>query len=147
MLHKVAVDELPSNLSLLPWAREEMGRLSEVERRIFFRRTKHAWVVENDAGEALLVAGLQQLTLSSTPVLWVVLCTPFTTNLRSNIRELREKLAELMQDHPRIYVKVDAAAPNGIKFVRAFGFQETQRETSAGREYIYCEVTLDGLRG
>lgn len=135
------VDELPDDLPLLPWAEEQMRRLPEVERKIFIRRTEKMWVLETESKETLMVVGMRQLTQSSVPELWVLLCTPFTHNLRRNMILIRHELEKLLDEHPRLYARVDAQTPNGIKFVQAFGFREIRRDTHAEREYIYCEVT------
>jgi hypothetical protein len=146
MLNSRVVEELPEDAPFLPWAEQEMRRFTDIERKIFFRRTETMWVLEDEARNTILIAGIRRQSQVSTPELWVLLCEPFAKNLRRNIPLVRAKFYELLEQHPRIYAKIDAQSPSGLKFAEAFGFSVVSRDTSGPREYIFCEVTRDGLR-
>lgn len=118
-----------------------MRRMPELERKIYLRRTEQTWVLEDQNGNTVMVAGLIKKTQVSTPEIWMLLCEPFRENLLKNILQLRPKVAELLELHPRIVVRVDAQAPGGTRMMEALGFRPFRRETAHGREYIHCEVT------
>lgn len=139
MFHR-AVEELPADLPFLPIAEEEMRHTPELEKKIFMRRSKDMWVLSDQANNTLMVAGITQPTIMSTPELWVLLCKDFKKNLRQNLIETKAKISELLNLYPHVMARVDAQTPVGQHFVQFFGFEEYHRETHGDREYIYYEV-------
>ena len=138
MLTRV-VDDVPAGLDLLPMAASEFSRMSEIERMLFVKKSERVWVLSDEEGE-LMVVGVYAPTFLNVPELWMLLCRNFRRRLKSNIKELQERLSELLEIYPRISVRVDAQTPDGQNFVEIMGFSPVSTEVSNGREYIIYEV-------
>jgi hypothetical protein len=136
----LAVDDIPEELPLLPFAEFEMRKLPPVARKTYFRRSEYTHVLLDDYNHTLMVVGIYQPTLAHRPELWVLLCAQFKENLRANLRATAQHFQELLRVYPTVVVRVDAEAPLGTKFAEHFGFREYEREDRDGREYIWLRI-------
>lgn len=140
-----AVKELPEGMKLAPFAESEMRRLLEVERKIYIRRSERMWAMVDEHNHTLLVVGIIKPTQISIPELWLLMCEPFSDNLRTNWPEIKNGMNDLLALYPQVMVRVDAQLPAGKKFVERLGFMEYHREVRGDREYIYYKVS-NGIR-
>lgn len=142
MLHEmVEADQLGYlGFKPAPLAELDMRESTTVERRIFARRAEKVWFLHDENNHTLLVAGIVRPSQVGIPELWIVLADEFTRDLKSNMRDCKEKIEELLAEYPWIKVRVDAKSPKGQKFVTMLGFTEFHRDTHGDREYIHYEV-------
>lgn len=141
--HEIRV--MPKGLILSEWASVDLltaGGNPEELRKLLWAASRHTWRFYQ-GNTTLAIAGVYVSPIPEhLPEIWLLLTREFSRNLRSNLIAAREQVDYITSLYPKVLVRVDAACPNGQRFVEFLGFTKIKEERmSNNRDYIVCEVS------
>lgn len=137
MVTVTEVKEMPNAAHLSEWSAKEW---ETADGKTLIRRSENVWSLSSNS-EILMIVGVYKPAVTSVAEVWMLLCSGFNKQLKSNICAVNEYFAELCAIYPHLQVKVEESYGAGRRFAEYMGFRFMERvQMSDGKFYLVYEV-------
>lgn len=133
---------MPKALHLTSHARADYESVPKFVSQLLVRQSAQTWTLIKGNHTLMVVGVLRPALVGQRPELWMLLCEEFKRDLKTNLMLVHDKVADLLELYPNVYVRIDSQFGAGRKFAKFMGFVPVNipPERVNGREYLTYEV-------